>query len=171
MKGKDGRAREHLVPLSSTAQEVIASLPRYRGGKYLFSFNAGGRPVAMASPAKRDLDRRMLRTLKAMARRRGEDHHAVTLPNWINHDLRRVVRSGSVGIARPAQRRGGRARAQAARHRRRPMTCMSIMDEKREALELWAQRIEVHRQPGACQGHQAAEAAAMINADASSSRV
>ena len=36
MKGKDGKAREHLVPLSSAAQEVIASLPRYRGGQYLF---------------------------------------------------------------------------------------------------------------------------------------
>ena len=48
----------------------------------------------MTGPIKRDLDRRMLRTLKAMARRRGEDHHAVELPNWVNHDLRRVVRSG-----------------------------------------------------------------------------
>jgi hypothetical protein len=36
----------------------------------------------------------MLRTLKAMARRRGEDHHAVDLPEWVNHDLRRTVRSG-----------------------------------------------------------------------------
>ena len=48
----------------------------------------------MTGPIKRDLDRRMLRTLKAMARRRGEDHHAVELPNWVNHDLRRTVRSG-----------------------------------------------------------------------------
>ena len=108
MKGKNGRAREHLVPLSSTALEVLASLPRYRGGRYLFSFSAGDRPVAMASPAKRDLDRRMLRTLKAMACRRGEDHHPVTLPNWTNHDLRRVVRSG-LSTPRPAQRRGSRA--------------------------------------------------------------
>jgi hypothetical protein len=29
-----------------------------------------------------------------MARRRGEDHRAVTLASWVNHDLRRVVRSG-----------------------------------------------------------------------------
>ena len=49
MKGRPGKAREHLVPLSSAAQEVIASLPRYRGGRYLFSFSAGERPVAMAS--------------------------------------------------------------------------------------------------------------------------
>jgi hypothetical protein len=48
----------------------------------------------MTGPIKADLDKRMLRTLKALARRRGEDHHAVTLPNWTNHDLRRVVRSG-----------------------------------------------------------------------------
>ena len=30
MKGRDGKAREHLVPLSSAAQEIIASLPRYQ---------------------------------------------------------------------------------------------------------------------------------------------
>ena len=80
MKGRKGMAREHLVPLSSAAQEVIASVPKYRGAPFLFSFNAGKRPLAMTGQIKRDLDRRMLRTLKAMARRRGEDHDAVTLP-------------------------------------------------------------------------------------------
>jgi hypothetical protein len=30
MKGREGKAREHLVPLSSAAQEVIASLPRIK---------------------------------------------------------------------------------------------------------------------------------------------
>ena len=67
----------------------------------------------MTGPIKADLDRRMLRTFKAMARRRGEDHHAVTLPEWVNHDLRRVVRSGLSATARPAQRRGSRACAPA----------------------------------------------------------
>jgi hypothetical protein len=43
----------------------------------------------------------MLRTLKAMARRNGEDHHAVTLPNWVNHDLRRVIRSGLSALRAP----------------------------------------------------------------------
>ena len=78
MKGREGKAREHLVPLSSAAQEVIASLPRIRNGPFLFSYSAGKRPLAMTGPIKGDLDRRMLRTLKAMARRRGEDHHAVS---------------------------------------------------------------------------------------------
>jgi integrase len=94
MKGKEGKAREHLVPLSSAAQEVIASLPRIKNGPFLFSMSAGKRPLAMTGPIKSDLDRRMLRRLKALARRRGEDHEHVTLPEWVNHDLRRVVRSG-----------------------------------------------------------------------------
>ena len=140
MKGKNGKAREHLVPLSSAAQEVIASLPRYRGGPYLFCFNAGKRPLAMASPNKRDLDRRMLRTLKAMARRRGEDHHAVTLPNWTNHDLRRVVRSGLSQLRVPHDV------AEAVLAHRPPgivgtYDVHDYQDEKREALEAWAQHI------------------------------
>jgi hypothetical protein len=92
MKGLEGKAREHLVPLSSAAQEIIASVPRIKNGPFLFSLSAGKRPLAVTGPVKRDLDRRMLRTLKAMARRRGEDHHAVDLPKWVNHDLRRTVR-------------------------------------------------------------------------------
>ena len=72
----------------------------------------------MTGPIKADLDRRMLRTLKALARRRGEDHHAVTLPHWVNHDLRRVVRSGLSALARPAQRRGSHACTPTTRHRR-----------------------------------------------------
>jgi hypothetical protein len=93
-KAKDGKAVEHLVPLSSAMQEIIASLPRIKGGKFLFSLKAGKRPLAMTGPIKADLDRRMLRTLKALARRRGEDHEHVTLPAWVNHDLRRTIRSG-----------------------------------------------------------------------------
>ena len=83
MKGREGKAREHLVPLSSAAQEVIASLPRDRGAQFLFSFNAGQRPLTINSRIKADLDLHMLRTLKAMARRRGDDHEAVTLPGWL----------------------------------------------------------------------------------------
>ena len=89
-----GKAREHLVPLSSAAQEIIASLPRIKNGPFLFSMSAGKRPLAMTGPIKADLDRRMQRTLKAMARRRGEDYRAVTFAGWVSHDLRRVVRSG-----------------------------------------------------------------------------
>ena len=117
MKGREGKAREHLVPLSSAAREVIASLPRIKNGPFLFSLKAGKAPLTMTGPIKADLDRRMLRTFKAMARRRGEDHHAV------------ICRDGSTTIcaasfapvcrhSRPAQRRGSNPCTPAARHRR-----------------------------------------------------
>ena len=121
----------------------------------------GQAPLTMTGPIKRDLDRRMLRTLKAMARRRGEDHHAVKLPHWTNHDLRRTVRSGLSELRVPHNV------AEAVLAHRPPgivgtYDVHEYLDEKREALEAWAQQHCGHRQPGARQGHQAAEAAAMI---------
>ena len=59
MKGKEGKVREHLVPLTTTAQEIIASLPRFKNGPYLFSLSAGKTPVAMSAAFNTDLDRRM----------------------------------------------------------------------------------------------------------------
>ena len=140
MKGKEGRAREHLVPLSSAAKEIIASLPRYRDARFLFSFNAGKRPLKMSGPIKHDLDRRMLRTLKAMARRRGEDRHAVEMENWTNHDLRRVVRTGLSKLRVPHDV------AEAVLAHRPPgvvgtYNLHQYADEKREALEQWAQHL------------------------------
>jgi integrase len=140
MKGKDATAREHLVPVTAAMQEVITSLPRYRGGKYLFSFDAGARPLAMNGTVKSKLDRQMLLTLKAMARRRGEDHHAVTLSGWTNHDLRRVIRSGMSALRVPHNV----AEAVLA-HRPRGVVGVydthEYLDEKREALEAWSRRI------------------------------
>jgi integrase len=140
MKAKDGKAVEHLVPITAAIQEVIAGLPRIKGGKYLFSYKAGKRPVTMTGQIKADLDRRVLRTLRALARRRGEDHEQVTLPPWVNHDLRRTIRSGMSALRIPANvaeavlahRQGGIAGT---------YDIHEYQDEKAEALELWAQRI------------------------------
>jgi len=90
---------------------------------------------------KADLDRRMSRTLKAMARHRGEDRHQIALPHWTNHDLRRVVRSGlsalrvshNVCEAILAHRSSGIVGT---------YDVHEYQDEKREALEAWAQRIK-----------------------------
>jgi len=117
MKGREGKAREHLVPMSAALREIIASVPRIKNGPYLFSMSAGKRPLAMTGPIKADLDRRMQRTLKALARRRGEDHRAVTLTSWVNHDLRRVVRSGLSALRIP-HNVAEAILAPSARHRR-----------------------------------------------------
>ena len=95
----------------------------------------------MTGPIKADLDKRMLRTLKALARRRGEDHQAVDLPDGVNHDLRRVVRSGLAALRIPHNV------AEAVLAHRPPgivgtYNLHEYEDEKAEALEKWAQRIK-----------------------------
>ena len=137
MKARQDRAREHLVPLSQKVQDIVASLPKL--GPYLFTFD-GRRPLTMTSNIKLDLDRRMLLTLKALARQRGEDTDAVTLPNWTNHDLRRVIRSGMSALRIPHNV------AEAVLAHRPPgitgtYDTHEYFDEKREALETWAQRL------------------------------
>jgi hypothetical protein len=47
---------------------------------------------------KRRLDARMLRTLKALASRNGDDPDAVKLVGWVLHDLRRVVRTALAAL-------------------------------------------------------------------------
>jgi integrase len=85
---------EHVVPLCDDVRAILAALPRFGGGNgYLFSTTFGKKPTVISDKVKGRLDARMLRTLKAMARIRGEDPGGVRLEPWVVHDLRRVVRS------------------------------------------------------------------------------
>jgi integrase len=83
----------HLVPLSGDAMAVVDGLPHFKHGDCLFSFTFGRTPALVLHDAKQRLDTLMLRYLKAMARHRGDDPAAVTLPPWVVHDLRRTVRT------------------------------------------------------------------------------
>ena len=82
----------------------------------------------------------MLRTLRAMARRRGDDPAKVTLPAWTNHDIRRTVRSGLSRLKIAEE-----AREAVLAHARPGIKGVydkhDYLDEKREALELWAARL------------------------------
>jgi integrase len=139
MKGREGRAVEHSVPITQALRDVIATVPRIKGEPYLFSLRRG-QPLTMTGAMKADLDRRMLRTLRALARRRGDDHRAVELERWTNHDLRRVVRSGlaALGIA-------DNVAESILAHKAVGIVATynvhKYEDEKREALELWARHI------------------------------
>ena len=100
----------------------------------------GKKPCWVSNRAKDDIDARMLRTLKAMARKRGDDPRKVKLEHWQNHDLRRVVRSGlsklkvvdEVAEAVLAHSRKG-IQGVYDKH--------DYFDEKKEALTLWAGRL------------------------------
>jgi hypothetical protein len=137
MKGKDGRSVDHVVPITDDIAAILESLPRFKSGDYLFSTTFGKSPVWVSDRMKKLLDARMLRTLRAMARRRGDDPSRVTLPPWVNHDLRRTLRTGLSKL------RIDRDIREAVLAHTRPgvegvYDRHDYFDEKRDALERWA---------------------------------
>ena len=94
MKGKDGRAVDHVVPITDEIAGILKSLPPFKSGDFLFSVTFGKTPIWVSDKIKKRLDARMLRTQRALARRRGDDPSRVTVPSWVNHDLRRTLRTG-----------------------------------------------------------------------------
>jgi integrase len=91
----------YIVPLSDDAVELLNCLPRFKRADHLFSTTSGEKPVSGFSKAKRRLDRRILRTLRAVSRMRGDDPKDVQLERFINHDIRRTVRTRLSGLRIP----------------------------------------------------------------------
>jgi integrase len=146
MKARESRARPHAVPLTAEILAVIDKLPRFDSGDFLFSNNFGKTPIQMGTLVKRRLDARMLRTLRAMARRRGDNPAKVKLAPWVQHDLRRVVRAGlaklgvgyEVGEALLAHRLSGVHGT---------YNVHDYFAEKREALQRWAAHLRTILEP------------------------
>jgi integrase len=146
MKGKNGKARPHSVPVTADILAVLASLPRFDRGGYLFSARRGKHPIYVSNRAKQRLDARMLRTLRALARQRGDVPAKVKLPAWVNHDLRRTYRS------RLSELRISPDVAEAILAHVKPgirgvYDRYQHFDEKLHALELWATRLRSNVQP------------------------
>lgn len=144
MKGKDSgkkQARPHAVPLTADIFALLESLPRFKKGKYLFSTTAGESSTWIGTKIKGRLDRRMLATLRALARYRGEDPDDVELPHFVNHDIRRTVRSHLSRLKVTEE-----AREAVLAHARPGIKGVydlhDYVDEKREALDLWAARLK-----------------------------
>jgi integrase len=86
-------AAPQIVPLAPDALALLDELPRFNSGDHLFSATFGKTPVQNFSKPKLRLDERMLHTLRALARRRGDDPEKVKLEPWRQHDLRRTLRT------------------------------------------------------------------------------
>jgi integrase len=139
-------AFDHLVPLSPDALQLLQSLPRFRAGSYLFSVNLGRTPTEIDERVKPKLDCHMLRTLRAMARIRGEDLSAVVLKPWVIHDLRRTVRTHLAALRVPdhvAEMVLGHGR----KGLQRVYDLHRYETELREALTLWAARLRSILEP------------------------
>jgi integrase len=158
MKGKDGgkkQARAHAVPLTAELLALLEALPRFKNpksphdgdesaraktGKYLFSTTAGRSPTWIGTKIKDRLDRRMLLTLRALAKQRGDDPNDVKLPHFVNHDIRRTVRSQLSRLKVTEEAREA-VLAHARPGIKGTYDLHDYLDEKREALELWARRL------------------------------
>ena len=146
MKGKNGKARPHSVPLSADVLAILGGLPRFNRGEYLFSIAEGERPVWVSNKVKRQLDARMLDILRGLARERGDDPAKVSSPAWVNHDLRRTLRS------RLSELRVSSDVAEAILAHIKPgirgvYDRYEHFDEKRHALDLWATQLRSIVQP------------------------
>jgi integrase len=128
MKGKNGKARPHNVPLTADMLAILDTLPRFNGGPYLFSATNGQSPSWVSSEIKARVDAAMAKRLRA------------DVPAWTNHDLRRTVRS------RLTELRVSPDVAEAILAHVKPgirgvYDRFEHLDEKRDALTLWAQRL------------------------------
>ena len=140
MKGKNGKARPHSVPITPAILEILESLPRGNRGDFLFSLCGGEQPVWVNSYIKRRLDAGMLDLLQERARQRGDDSAKATLPAWVNHDLRRSLRS------RLSELRISSDVAEAVLAHAKPgirgvYDRYELFPEKRAALEAWHARL------------------------------
>ncbi|WP_288037491.1 site-specific integrase [Acidiphilium sp.] len=118
MKG----GRTHVVPLAPEALAILAKLPRFTAGDYVFSTDGGVKPVNGFSKAKARLD----------------EMSGVT--GWVLHDLRRTTRTHFSAL--PVQdlvRELVIAHARPGLHK--VYDQHSYIDEKRECLTLWEQRL------------------------------
>jgi integrase len=124
MKG----AAAHEVPLTDEAVAVLAALPRFKKGDYLFSTTYGARPVNGFSKAKVRLDRAMTAALG------GE------VDPFVIHDIRRTMRTGLSALPIPDNvRELVIAHARPGLHK--VYDQHSYRQEKRHALTLWAARL------------------------------
>jgi integrase len=143
MKKVKGGAKPFLVSLTDEMVKVLESLPRFTGGEFLFSTSYGKRPLrpSLFSDPKAQLDQLILDELRKLASERGEDDpERVTLVDFVNHDIRRTVRTRLSALKISEEVR------EAVLAHVRPgikgvYDLYEYAEEKREALTLWAARL------------------------------
>jgi integrase len=142
MKKVKGGARPFVIPLTDKIVELLDALPRFKSGDFLFSHSHSQRPLKpnQFSDVKEKLDAMMLEELKQIASEASKDPKRVTLPDFVNHDIRRTVRTHLSAL-----RIGEEVREAVLAHVRPGIKGVydqhQYLDEKREALTLWGARL------------------------------
>jgi len=145
-KSRTKNKRDHEIPLSDTAVQILESLPRIADAKGGFVFSTTGRTaVSGFSRAKVAIDRTILELVKEEAESLGENRDkADALTRWTFHDLRRTVATGlqKLGVRLEVTEAvlnhvsGSRAGIVGVYQRH------EYAAEKRAALDAWARRLD-----------------------------
>ena len=138
MKKTRAGAKPHMVPLTSAMLDVLSTLPRFNTGDCLFSFSYGKTPVQphSFSNVKEQLDALMREELNG------------PLPDFVNHDIRRSVRTHLSALRIPEEVREAvlaHTRGGIKRH----YDHHDYFAEKLEALTLWNARLRSIIEPPA----------------------
>jgi integrase len=130
MKKTGSEAKPHMVPLTDAMLEVLETLPRFPNGKFLFSSRNGMQPIKAVyfGGPKIKLDRLMQQML-------GNEP-----PAWTNHDIRRTVRTKLSALRIPEEVREA-VLAHARPGIKGHYDMHHYLDEKRDALTLWATKL------------------------------
>ncbi len=124
--------REHIVPLSNAAADILAGLPRFGGGPFAFTTTGGQRPVSGFSKAKSATATEVEKLVKA-----GD---AEPVADWRIHDLRRTARTGMAELGIPEI-----VCERVLNHAPRGLPGIynrhEYQAEKADALDRWAQRV------------------------------
>jgi integrase len=142
MKKTKSAAKPFIVPLTDDIATLIDALPQFNSGEFLFSNDFGKNPVRPAnfSDPKDALDALMLEELRKMAIDCGKQPDRVTLPPFVNHDIRRTVRTHLSALKISEE-----VREAVLAHVRPGIKGVydwhQYLEEKREALILWNARL------------------------------
>ena len=118
----------HVLPLTAQVIEILKTLPRFERGDHLFSTSFGATAVNGFSKAKVILDRKLKQILGR------------PVEPFVIHDIRRTMRTGLSALPIPdLVRELVIAHTKPGLHK--VYDQFSYIDEKRQALDLWAGRL------------------------------
>jgi integrase len=136
-------SHEHLVPLPSPARAILDAAPRIAGRSGFVLTTDGETASSNFAKNKTKLDNAMLALAREAATASGADPDKVELQPWRLHDLRRTAATGIARLGIPVHvteavlnHRSGTISGVAAIYNR-----YAYFDEKRDALEMWANRV------------------------------
>lgn len=138
----------HMVQLCDDVCALLAALPYFKGGDFLFSTTGGEKPTEIGAKVKAAIDLRMLAALRRMARKRGFDPNEIELENWVIHDLRRTLRT-HLSALRVPDHVSEMVIGHGKKGLQRVYDQHRYAGEKREAMVAWARRIQAIISPPA----------------------